>query len=618
MKIAPVSSTRASARRASSALLGLAAVVLAAALSVGVVVAGVFASRNLVVFGATAGGALLLLLVSGLALAHLGRRLPRRFVVSLDLRTLPPETPRSPLARLSGRRAPLDLASTVEALEKVATDRRVAGVVVDAGLRHGGLAQVQELRDALARVRKAGKLTVAYADTFGELQEGNAGYYLASACEEVVLQPGGSVGLVGIAHESNFLAGALARLGVAPIFEGRHEYKSAADRFLRDGLSEPDREQEQRLVDSHLDQMVHGIADGRGRPVEVVRSLVERGPFFGSEALESGLVDRLAHADEVEESAKARAGTTAGLVALPRYARMARGHEGSGGRSRRTTTVALITATGPVVRRAAAPFPTPGGQPLEAHATAEVIRRAAESRHVRAILLRIDSPGGSAVASETIHRALVRARASGTPVVVSMGNVAASGGYYIAVAGDRIVAQPGTVTGSIGVFAGKLVVADAKARLGVTTDEVHAGAHALIGSANRPFGASERERFSAGLDAVYDIFLERVAEGRNMTTEQVHAVARGRVWTGEDARTAGLVDVLGGFAEALAEVRRILGLPADARLRLVRRPRRQGLARLLSPGPAVGGTWRAALATSLFRTESALRLPPGAGNAGID
>ncbi len=614
MKIAPVPSPSGNARRAIAILLGLAAVALVAAVAVGVVVAGVLASRHLAALGTAVAGTLALLLASGLAFSRLGRRLPRRFVVAVDLSRLPAEAAPSPLARIAGRDAPLDLASTIEVLGRLAADKRVAGVVVDAGLSRGGIARIQELRDALQRVRAAGKFTVAYADTFGELQGGNAGYYLASACEEVVLQPGGSVGLVGIAREANFLAGALARLGVEAVFEGRHEYKSAADQLLRDRLSEPDREQRQRLVDSQLDQIVRGIASGRHLPAEEIRSLVERGPFLGPEALEAGLVDRIAHADEVEEQAKARAGAKADLVSLPRYSRTALGRGGRGGRAAK---VALVTATGPIVRRAASPLPAPGGQPLDAQAIAGVIRRAAQSRGIRAILLRIDSPGGSAVASETIHRALVRARASGTPVVVSMGDVAASGGYYIAVAGDRIVAQPGTLTGSIGVIAGKLVVAGAKARLGVTTDEVHAGAHALIDSANRTFSSSEHERFSAGLDAVYDIFLSRVAEGRQMKLEQVHAVAKGRIWTGEDARSVGLVDVLGGVSEALEELRRILGLPAGARLRLVRPHRRKDLAGLLSAGRASAGGWLAALTAGVASTSAPLRMPPGTGSSEI-
>jgi protease-4 len=193
---------------------------------------------------------------------------------------------------------------------------------------------------------------------------------------------------------------------------------------------------------------------------------------------------------------------------------------------------------------------------------------------VRAIVMRVDSPGGSAVASDAIWRETVLARRAGKPLVVSMGNVAGSGGYYISAAADRIVAQPGTVTGSIGVIAGKPVVARAKDRIGFSVDEAHTSANALMWSLNRAFGDGERERFSKALDVVYDTFVTRVAEGRNLPRERVHEVARGRVWTGEDAQARGLVDTLGGFPAALAAARELAGVEPGAPLRTKPFPKR--------------------------------------------
>jgi protease IV len=234
---------------------------------------------------------------------------------------------------------------------------------------------------------------------------------------------------------------------------------------------------------------------------------------------------------------------------------------------------------------------------MDATKVAAAIRTAVRTKRVKAILLRIDSPGGSAVASETMYRETILARRHGKPVVASMGNVAGSGGYYIAAGADRIVAQPGTITGSIGVISGKPVVTEAKRKLGMTVDEVHAGDHALIASINHAFTDSEHQRFAKTLDTIYDDFVARVAEGRHMTREQVHEVARGRVWTGEDARGVGLVDSLGGFAEALRQVREVAGLPPDARLRLQPFPKKASpLAGLRAPraqstDDAPGAAW---------------------------
>jgi protease-4 len=246
--------------------------------------------------------------------------------------------------------------------------------------------------------------------------------------------------------------------------------------------------------------------------------------------------------------------------------------------------VAIVTATGQIVRRRTGPNPLTGLDQIQADRTAEAIRQAAADRKVRAIVMRVDSPGGSAVASDTIWRQTVLAREEGKPLVVSMGNVAGSGGYYISAAADRIVAQPGTVTGSIGVIAGKPVLARAKEQIGVSVDEAHTSRNALMWSLNHAFDDSEQERFSKTLDVIYDTFVSRVAEGRSLPNERVQEVARGRVWTGEDARAVGLVDTLGGFPAALAAARELAGIEPGAPLRTKSFPKR------VSPLAALRGT----------------------------
>jgi protease-4 len=508
-------------------------------------------------------------IVLGVAAGALRPGLPPGTVLELDLAQLPPEaTGRNVLAQARGRRQ-LSMRETVELLERAATDRRVSGLLVYATFDRAGMAQIQELRDAILALRRAGKPAVAFSDTFGEVGGGNGSYYLATACDEIVLQPSGAVGFVGLAREMNFVRRALDRVGVEPLFEGRHEYKSAASQLLHTSLTEPEREQLQRILDSQFGQIVAGVVEARGLAPEAARRLADAGPLAADEARAAGLVDRLGYRDEARSRAKERVGKGASLMFLDRYARRARR------RSRgRRPTVAIITATGGIVRRRAAPNPLTGVDQIQAERTADAIRQAADDRKVRAIVMRVDSPGGSAVASDAIWRETVLARQAGKPLVVTMANVAGSGGYYISTAADRIIAQPGTVTGSIGVIAGKPVLARAKERIGFDVDEAHTGSNALMWSLNRAFDDSGEERFSKSLDVIYDTFVTRVSEGRSLPKERVHEVARGRVWTGEDARAVGLVDTLGGFPEALAAARELAGLDAGAPLRTKSFPKR--------------------------------------------
>jgi protease-4 len=511
------------------------------------------------------------MIVLGVAAGALRPGLPPGTVLELDLAQVPPEaTGPNLLAQARGRRQ-LSMRETVELLERATTDRRVSGLLVYATFDRAGMAQIQELRDAILALRRAGKWAVAFSDTFGELGGGNGSYYLATACDEIGLQPSGDLGFVGLAREMNFVRRALDRVGVEPLFEGRHEYKSAASQLLHTSLTEPEREQLQRILDSQFGQIVAGVVEGRSLSPEAARQLADAGPLPAEQARAAGLVDWLGYRDEARSRAKERAGKGASLLFLDRYARRARRR----GRGRRPT-VAVITATGAIVRRRAAPNPLTGVDQIQAEPTAEAIRQAVADRKVRAIVMRVDSPGGSAVASDAIWRETVLARQAGKPLVVTMANVAGSGGYYISTAADRIIAQPGTVTGSIGVIAGKPVLARAKERIGFSVDEAHTSSNALMWSLNRAFDDRGEERFSKSLDVIYDTFVTRVAEGRSLPKERVHEVARGRVWTGEDARAVGLVDTLGGFPAALAAARELAGLGPGAALRTKSFPKRVG------------------------------------------
>jgi protease-4 len=441
-------------------------------------------------------------------------------------------------------------------LHEAAGDRRVTGLVAKVG---GTLpwAAMQELRLGVQEFAASGKPTVAWAESFGEVAD-TAAYVLATAFDTIWLQPGGSIGLLGVSAETTFLGGAFEKLGVQPQFEQRHEYKNAVDTLTRTAFTEPHREALDALTASLYAEAVERIAEGRSLAAERVRELVDTGPRTAVEARSAGLVDELGYRDQVYDAVRARVGAETELLFADRWTPHRRPQLPLPKRGR----VALVQARGSIVsgrtRRGVM-----GRQVGSDSVTAE-LRAALADEHVRAVVLRVDSPGGSAVASETIWREVCRVRESGRPVVVSMGTLAASGGYYIACPADVIVALPGTLTGSIGVFGGKFVLRDALDRVGLTTGAVEQGAHALMFSSRRGFAEDERERLAATVDAIYDDFVGKVAAGRGRPVADIEAVARGRVWTGRDALELGLVDELGGLRHAVRVARERAGLPEDA------------------------------------------------------
>jgi protease IV len=489
-------------------------------------------------------------------------------ILELDLTDGIAETrPADPLSAVMSRHR-LVLADVLDGLRRASQDKRVQALVVRLGGRAIGLGIIQELRQAVREFAGSGKLTVAWAESFGEFSAANVTYYLATAFDRVYLQPSGDLGLTGIAVERVFLRGTLDKLGADFQVGKRHEYKSAAEQLTEHGFSAPAREETERITESITEQLTKAIAERRKLDDEQVRHLIDRGPFLARDALEAGLVDELAYRDEVYASVRKHAGDGAVLQYLTRYQRARALAE----RARklpvpREDGVALIYATGPIRRGRSGRGPLSGGA-MGSDTIAAALRAAAADDQARAIVLRVNSPGGSYVASDTIWREVVRARAGGKPVVVSMSNVAASGGYYIAMAADVIVAQPGTITGSIGVLEGKPVLGEALGRAGVSSDSVTQGAHSAMFSQLRPFTDDEWALLNHHLDTIYADFTGKVAQGRRMTQERVHELARGRVWTGADALANGLVDELGGLEEAASIARRRAGLPEHAPLRI--------------------------------------------------
>jgi protease-4 len=462
-----------------------------------------------------------------------------------------------PIARLRARSRRL-LRPTLRALHEAADDRHVVGLIA----KVGGMwpwATMQELRRGIQTFAASGKPTLAWVETFGELgSRGMAAYVLATAFGELWLQPGGEVGLLGVGIETTFVRGTLDRLGIEPQFEQRYEYKNAADVLMRKEFTAAHREALERLAESVFSDAVDTIAEARGLTHDQVRELINSGPRTASEAQAARLVDRLGYRDQAYDAMRARTGGKPELLFADRW----RPRRKLAPPPHRRGHVAFVDVRGGIAtgrtRRG------PMGRQTGSDTVSAQLRAARDNDRARAVVMRVESPGGSAVASEVIWREVCRLREADKPVIVSMGDVAASGGYYIACPAEVIVALPATLTGSIGVLGGKLVVDSLLERLGVSTGTVQQGAHALMYSARRSFSEDERTRFGATVDAVYHDFVGKVAEGRQRPIADIEAIARGRVWTGRDALEAGLVDELGGLRDAVRIARERASLPEDA------------------------------------------------------
>ncbi len=482
--------------------------------------------------------------------------------------------PEDPVARaMTGPM--LRIRDVVEALEKAADDDRVVGLIAHVGASGIGPAEVQEVRDAVMAFRSAGKTAIAYSETFGELGPGNGAYYLATAFDEVYLQPSGDVGLTGIIFRSPFVKGTLAKLDIEPRMDHRHEYKSAMNMLTEKKYTEAHREANLKVMESIFGQMVAGIATARGLSEDDVISLIDDGPFWGQEALDVCLVDGLAYRDDVYDIIRERAGEDAELLYMCDYLQRAgRPHESG-------ETVALIYGVGDVLRGKSGYDPLMQTLTMGSRSVTAAFRAAIEDDDVRAILFRVNSPGGSYVASDAIWRETVRAREAGKPVIVSMGHVAGSGGYFVAMAADKIVAQPATITGSIGVVGGKALTTGFWEKLGLTWDEVHTSANATMWSFTDDYTPQGWQRLQDWLDRVYEDFTAKVADGRGLPIDSVLKIAKGRIWSGEDALQLGLVDELGGFPTALRLAKEAAGIPPEEDIELRLYPEEKSLLDIL-------------------------------------
>ncbi|HTQ48104.1 MAG TPA: signal peptide peptidase SppA [Polyangiaceae bacterium] len=442
-------------------------------------------------------------------------------------------------------------------------DPRVTGLVLILAPLHGGFAMATSLRELIARVRAAGKQVVVHLPMGGGTREA----YVAVAADRVFLGPRAVWQAVGLLSSARYVRGALDRAGVVPEVHARGRYKTAAERIERTSMSEPQREQVETVLDGIHRELVRAVAAGRHVDVLRARALIDDAPYTGDEAFVAGLCDGVAYEDELAT----RLGEGGARARLRPAAPWWNARRALSPRALRSPSViGVIRVHGAIASE--------GGMPLRGVAVDErviaAIRLARANPVVRGVVLHVNSPGGGALASDRIYHELVQLAAD-KPLVACMGDVAASGGYYVAVAAPTIVAQPTTITGSIGVVGARVLIDPLLARIGVATEVLQRGAHARLLDPLLPLGDEEKAAVDRQIDRLYRAFVDIVAEGRKKPTNEIEALAQGRVWTGADAHARGLVDQLGGFEDAVDLVRARIGRGAT-RLRVVeiRHPRK--------------------------------------------
>ncbi len=468
---------------------------------------------------------------------------PTILVWQVDGPVLEQEAPRFPFA---GDREPDSIAQLYPALRAARQDSGVKGLAVYIQNAELGLAKAQELRRQMMALRRAGKLVECYLESAGEGANGTLAYYLATACEQIHLAPSGDLNLLGLSYQTRLLRGTLDKLKIDPQFNRVGRYKSAVETYTQTQLTPEAQEAVAAVLDAYYAQIVSAVAEARRKSEAEVRALIDGAPYDAETARKRGLVDDLAYPDQFLDHLKQRVGRKPTLLPIEEYRPEP---------AFATKRVAIVFALGTIVRGTGGAAPWTEETYLGSDKMAEVLHDLREDGSVAAVVLRVDSPGGSALASDLILRQVEKLKQK-KPVIVSMSDYAASGGYYIAAKATRIVAEPATLTGSIGVFGGKFVTRRLEEEvLGITHDLQKRGANADLYSELQPYTPEQQAQVQRLMDRTYATFVGHVAAGRRMSRQAVEAVASGRVWTGADARRIGLVDDLGGLDRALEMAR---------------------------------------------------------------
>jgi len=486
------------------------------------------------------------------------------YVLSLDLRK--PMTDHDAGASLFGASAP-SIVTTVRALNRAKSDKTIKGLFIRADTMSMAPASAEELRLALLDFKQSGKFVISHAQGF----EGTSilPYQAISASDEIWLQDTSGFAVAGLRSETEFYGGVFEKFGVKPQFEQFHEYKNAVNTYIRADFTEPHREATTSYLTSIYDNAVSQIAQDRNLDIAAITRILQAAPHSAEAAKEAGMIDKLGHLETAREYARKKAGGKA--IKFQTVSNYGVGLASSG------DTIAFIGGQGAVL-----PGKSSGGSPFSrgismgGDTLAAGFDAALKDKNVKAIIFRVSSPGGSPSASDQILAALDRAREAGKPVIVSMGQYAASGGYYVSAHADHIVALPQTITGSIGVFGGKIALEDAFAKVGYNIEGITIGGeYGGVYSPDTPFTESQRTAYRGQLQDIYDDFTSRVANGRDLPIERVLEIAKGRVWTGEQAKEIGLVDELGGFMSAIDAAKKLGGIDKDAKVRIKIFPRKK-------------------------------------------
>ncbi|HWQ85866.1 signal peptide peptidase SppA [Brevundimonas sp.] len=492
---------------------------------------------------------------------------PANTVLELDLREgITDQTPTNPFAAFGG--GDLSTLQIVDVLAQAEDDNRIKALLIR--LPEGGIAPAaaDEIRQAVRRFRRSGKVVIAHSQGFQPVGTAVSSYMVGASASELWMQNTASFQLAGFSSDGIFLGRAFDKYGVTPQFEQRYEYKNAVNEFTESDFTPAHREAMTAWMTSIYASAIANAAQDRKLTPQALRATIEAGPHSSAEARRLRLIDKIGQVEEAEAEAKRRAGRGAEIVEFSDYA-SSRGERAGAGRN----AIAIVGGEGAINTGTGGGDPFGGGSSIQSDDLAEAIYDAIEDKAVKAIVFRVSSPGGSPEASEQILAAVRAAKAAGKPVVVSMGDYAASGGYWISSEANWIVAQPSTLTGSIGVFGGKFVFADALGRFGVDMRNLTVGGdYADAFSPSQPFTPVQRAAFAAQIDRTYEEFITRVATGRRLPPARVREIARGRVWTGAQAKTLGLVDQLGGLEEAIAKARELARIPAGESVRFKRYP----------------------------------------------
>ena len=495
--------------------------------------------------------------IIGAGIRYASRRIASNTVLTIPIEGFIQEQPAQGLLSSFVAGAPLTVTDIVEGLDRARTDPRIAGAIVQPSESTMNMAKMQEIRDKILEFNRSGKFTVAHLE-FAT----NGPYYVASACQTIIQLPKSMLYVRGMMASSTFYRGTLDKLGIVPDLFHTGDYKNAINVYTEKKYTPAHREATQALLDDWYGEYVRGVAEARGLKPEEVKPAFAKGPFNSEEAVAAKLVDRLGYEDDVQTFVRQKTHGSDNHLGLREYLRRT---ERAG-----VSKMAVVYATGTIV-------PGRGGDEafgealMGSETMAEQLRLAREDDSLKAIVLRIDSPGGSVVASEVIRREVELARRV-KPVVVSMSDVAASGGYWIALPANKIVAQPGTLTGSIGVITGKFNLQGLYAKLGLSKDFVTTSDNATLDYLFQSFTPAQRESVQKYMLGIYKDFIGIVAKARGMTVEDADRIAQGRVWTGDRARQLGLVDELGGLDTAINMAKELAKIPKTEQVSLVYLP----------------------------------------------